>query len=66
MASFEAFDLYLKGRYCWNKRTEDELRRGIDFFQKALLVSPDFPQAHAGLADSYTMLGIYGAEAPPT
>lgn len=64
VASFEAFDLYLKGRYCWNKRTEDELRRGIDFFQKALQISPDFPQAHAGLADSYTMLGIYGAEAP--
>jgi serine/threonine protein kinase/tetratricopeptide (TPR) repeat protein len=64
VTSFEAFDLYLKGRYCWNKRTEDELRRGIDFFQKALQVSPDFPQAHAGLADSYTMLGIYGAEAP--
>lgn len=64
VSSFEAFDLYLKGRYCWNKRTEDELRRGIDFFQKAIAVSSDFPQAHAGLADSYTMLGIYGAEAP--
>ena len=64
VSSFEAFDLYLKGRYCWNKRTEDELRRGIDFFQKAIAVSHDFPQAHAGLADSYTMLGIYGAEAP--
>ena len=64
VSSFEAFDLYLKGRYCWNKRTEEELRRGIDFFQKALQISPDFPQAHAGLADSYTMLGIYGAEAP--
>jgi len=64
VSSFEAFDLYLKGRYCWNKRTEDELRRGIDFFHKALAVTPDFPQAHAGLADSYAMLGIYGAEPP--
>jgi TolB-like protein/Tfp pilus assembly protein PilF len=63
-ASFEAYDLYLKGRFCWNKRTEDELRRGIEFFQRAIAEHPEFPQAYAGLADSYTMLGIYGAEPP--
>jgi serine/threonine protein kinase len=53
----EAYQLYLRGRYCWNKRTDDGYNKAIEFFQRALAIQPDYPQAYAGLADSYAMLG---------
>ncbi|MEM9553973.1 MAG: protein kinase [Acidobacteriota bacterium] len=62
--NFEAYNHYLKGRYCWNRRTEDELRAAIYHFEMAINEEPGYAPAHAGLADSYTMLGIYGT-APP-
>ncbi len=56
----EAFQLYLKGRYSWNKRTPEELARGIAFFERAIENDPGFALAYAGLADSYIVLGGYG------
>ena len=60
----EAYGLYLKGRHYWNRRTEQDLRLGMEYFEKALRRDPDFALAHAGLADSWALLGFYSA-APP-
>jgi serine/threonine-protein kinase len=54
--SGEAYQHYLKGRYHWNKRTEESLRRGIQFFRDAIDADPGFASAYAGLADSYITL----------
>lgn len=52
----EAYQLYLKGRYHWNKRTGESVRRGIQLFREAIEVDPTFASAHAGLADSFITL----------
>ncbi|MEE9167432.1 MAG: protein kinase [Candidatus Neomarinimicrobiota bacterium] len=62
--NLEAYNLYLKGRYHWNKRTEGSLRRSIQWFEKALERDPDYAPAYAGLADSYITLGIYSSLSP--
>ncbi|HEX8252262.1 MAG TPA: protein kinase [Thermoanaerobaculia bacterium] len=54
--SSEAYQLYLKGRYHWNKRTEESLRKGIQFFREAIESDPSFASAYAGLADSFITL----------
>lgn len=56
----EAFELYTLGRYHWNKRTPDGLRRSIDYFEKATAADPDAALPYAGLSDAYTFAGIYG------
>jgi serine/threonine protein kinase/TolB-like protein/Tfp pilus assembly protein PilF len=50
----EAHELYLQGRYYWNKRTAEGVKKGIEHFQQAIEKDPDFAPAYAGLADSYT------------
>ena len=60
----EAYGLYLKGRHFWNRRTEQDLRLGMQYFEQALARDPGFALAHAGLADSWALLGFYSA-APP-
>ena len=60
----EAFSLYLKGRNSWNKRTEDGLLHGIEYFQKAIEVDQTYAPAYAGLADCYNMLVVYGINQP--
>jgi TolB-like protein/Flp pilus assembly protein TadD len=60
----EAYRHYLKGRFYWNKRTEDSFRKGIEHFQQAIEVDAGYALAYAGLADSYILLGFYGAAAP--
>jgi len=52
----EAYHLYLKGRYCWNKRTAEDVKRGIEFFKRAIERDPYFALAYAGIADSYYLL----------
>jgi len=52
----EAYHLYLKGRFCWNKRTSEDIQRGIGFFERAIQKDPNYALAHAGLADSYYLL----------
>jgi len=58
--STEAYQLYLKGRYYWNKRTEDGLNKARDYFNEAIVVDPNYALAYAGLADAYLVLGEDG------
>lgn len=60
----EAYQLYLKGRFHWNKRTEEALKKGIDYFKQAIESDPGYALAYAGLADSYNILASYSAVAP--
>src|SRR5882724_3258386 len=60
----EAYRLYLKGRNSWNKRTEEGLQQGIDFFQQAINTDANYAPAYAGLADCYNMLVVYGVRQP--
>ena len=55
----EAYQLYLQGRYFWNKRNEDGLKVAIGLFEKALEKDPGYALAWAGLADSYSLMGEY-------
>jgi serine/threonine-protein kinase len=59
--SSDAYRLYLQGRYYWNKRTVEGMRRGIEFFDRAIAFDPNYALAYAGLADCYSLLGEYGA-----
>jgi serine/threonine-protein kinase len=59
-----AYDLYLKGRYKWNQRTEAALGASIDSYHQAIVLDHSYAAAYAGLADSYATLGLYGAGAP--
>jgi TolB-like protein/Tfp pilus assembly protein PilF len=49
----EVYQLYLKGRYWWNRRTEGELQKSLECFQKTILLDPEFALAYTGLADAY-------------
>jgi TolB-like protein/DNA-binding winged helix-turn-helix (wHTH) protein/Tfp pilus assembly protein PilF len=53
----QAYELYLKGRYFWNKRSSEGLTKSIDFFQQAVSLDPKLAVAYAGLADAYSILG---------
>jgi tetratricopeptide (TPR) repeat protein len=57
----EAYQLYLKGRFYWNQRTKENLRRSIDSFQQAIALDPNYALAYAGLANSYEVASGYGA-----
>ncbi len=60
----EAYRMYLKGRHHWNKRTEDGLQTGIQYFNQAIARDPGYALAFAGIADSYAILGTRGALPP--
>lgn len=55
-----AYQLYMKGRYFWNKRTVDGVRKSLAYFQQAIASDPQYAVAYAGLADAYTAAGSYG------
>lgn len=57
-----AYQLYLRGRYFWNKRTKEGLQRSISYYDQAVEEDPKYALAYAGLADSYGLLGSYGIE----
>lgn len=61
----EALDKYLRGRYFWNRRTEEGLRRGAQYFQEAIVADPNYALAYTGLADSYSLLGSIGVDGMP-
>jgi TolB-like protein/DNA-binding winged helix-turn-helix (wHTH) protein/Flp pilus assembly protein TadD len=60
----EAYEAYLKGRYYWNKRTEEAMRRAIPYFEQSMSKDPNYPLAHDGLADCWVSLGWYGYVPP--
>ncbi len=62
----DAYEAYLKGRYFWNKRTGDGLKKAIDYFDYAIDRDPGYARAYSGLADSYALLGDweYGVLSP--
>jgi DNA-binding winged helix-turn-helix (wHTH) protein/Tfp pilus assembly protein PilF len=60
-ANQEAKDLYLQGRYYWNKRTPDDLQKAVDYFTQAIVHDPGYSDAYVGLADCYNLLREYSA-----
>jgi TolB-like protein/DNA-binding winged helix-turn-helix (wHTH) protein len=60
----EAYQLYLRGRYHWDKFTVPDVRRSIDYFQQAINVDPSYPLPYTGLADAYCILNGLGAASP--
>src|SRR4029077_15322123 len=63
----EAYEAYLKGRYFWNKRTAEGLKKAMDYFSQAIEMDPTYAQAYTGLADTFALMGDweYGV-LPPT
>jgi len=66
----EAYQLYLRGRYYWNKRTDEGVKKGLEYFQQAVDKDPGYALAYAGVADSYAVgdgqyLGLPSREARP-
>ena len=60
----EAHQLYLKGRFFWNKRTGNDLKKSIDYFEQAIAADPNYALAYAGVADGYVWLPGYTAGTP--
>ena len=63
-ANPEAYQLYLQGRFWWNKRSEEGLNKGIEYFQQAIAKDPSYALAYSGLADCYSYLATYGFVSP--
>ena len=62
--SAEAHQLYLRGRYFWNKRTGADLKKSIDYFNQAIDKDPNYALAYAGLADAYVLFSAYAEGSP--
>jgi TolB-like protein/Tfp pilus assembly protein PilF len=60
----EAYQLYLKGRFFWNKRTGQNLNKAADYFNQAIAADPKYALAYVGLADAYVLMPFYGAGTP--
>jgi serine/threonine protein kinase/tetratricopeptide (TPR) repeat protein len=60
----QAYNMFLQGRYFWNKRTLDDLKKAIDYFNQAVGLDPNYALAYAGLADAYITLPFYEALPP--
>ena len=56
----QALEAYLRGRYFWNKRTSEAFKKGIEYFNRAIELEPDYAAAYDGLSDSYLMLACRG------
>jgi TolB-like protein/Tfp pilus assembly protein PilF len=63
-ANPEAHEAYLKGRYYWNKRSRGEVKKSLEYFQRAIEIDPTYPLAYAGIADAYSVLGDKADVAP--
>jgi DNA-binding winged helix-turn-helix (wHTH) protein/TolB-like protein/Tfp pilus assembly protein PilF len=59
-----AYQAYVKGRYFWNKRTNEGLQKGLQYFREAIRLDPGFAEAYEGVADSYAALGLYAVMSP--
>jgi TolB-like protein/Tfp pilus assembly protein PilF len=62
----EAYNLYLKGRFFWNKRTSEGMKRGLECFAQAIQVDPSFARAYAGISDCYGLFAYYYMPPRPT
>ena len=60
----EAQELYLRGRYFWNRRTPEDLNKAVEYFTQAIVEDPQDAQAYVGLADCYNLLREFGAMSP--
>jgi non-specific serine/threonine protein kinase len=58
--NLQAYELYLKGRRLWERREENALRTGLEFFRAAIDLDPNYALAHAGVADSLSILALNG------
>jgi serine/threonine protein kinase/tetratricopeptide (TPR) repeat protein len=63
-ADAEAYQLYLKGRYQWNKRDPERYRKALEYFQQAIERDPDYALAYAGMADTYAQLSFFNVFPP--
>ena len=61
----QAYQLYLKGRYFWNKRNKEDIYRAIEYYSQAVRVDPNYAIAYSGLADVYTILQGYDKTVSP-
>ena len=61
----EAFHLYIKGRYFWNQRSIEGIKKGLEYAQQAIAIDPTYAPAYVGLADSYNLLGGQHSVLPP-
>ena len=62
--SAEAYRHYLQGLFYWNKRTRDGIRKGIEYFRRAIEADPGYAGAYAGIAHCYAVLGFHAIESP--
>ncbi len=60
----EAYELYLRGRALWNRRTPADFQKAIKYFEQAIAIDPEYSLAYAGIADSYTLLAYFEEFAP--
>jgi tetratricopeptide (TPR) repeat protein len=58
--SVQAYEAYLRGRYFWEKRNEEGLRKSIGYFEQAVALDPEYALAYAGMADAYNVLVSFG------
>jgi TolB-like protein/lipoprotein NlpI len=58
--NLDAYNYYLKGRYHWNKRTNEGLEKSIEYFEKSIEADPNYAPAYTGLADAYIILADWG------
>jgi TolB-like protein len=63
-ADLEAHQLYLQGRYFWNRRTGENLKKALSYFQQAVDKDPGYALAYTGISDSCALIPVYGAGAP--
>ncbi len=64
-ASTDAYQLYMKGRFFWNKRSVEGVKKSLEYFQQAIAADPGYAVAYTGMADAYIMAGSYGYSIMP-
>lgn len=60
----DAYEFYLRGRYAWGKRAIEDLKKGVEYFWRAIAEDPNYSLAYVGVADCLLLLGLFGAENP--
>ena len=60
----DAYQAYLKGRFYWEKRTPDGLKKAVEYFEQAISLEPNWPLGYAGLADAYVLMPVFASMRP--